>query len=121
MKRKLQIIGSCLGIIASSLLIYNSISSIVNSSKHGTLDIFDSILLPFVILLMSFYIIILINAIKKNSLKSKFFTILTIVLAFIIGLFYVWFAIVKSDNNLFYGIVGGITTLTAILLLIKRN
>ncbi len=47
MKRTLKIIGSFLGIIGSMMLIYNSLTGIINSANHSTWDIFDTILLPF--------------------------------------------------------------------------
>ena len=120
MKRTLKIIGSFLGIIGSMMLIYNSLTGIINSANHSTWDIFDTILLPFSILLFVFLIIILIQVLQNKFKTNKnVINILTIILSFVIGLLFIWFAIVKSDNNLFYSITGIINTLTAILLLYK--
>lgn len=121
MKRNLKIVGSIFGVIGSMLLLYNSISGVLNSAEHGTRNIFDTILLPFSILLLIFSVIILIGVLKNKP--SKFINaicISTIIITFIIGLLFIWFAIVKSDNNIFYGITGSITFLSSILLLYKN-
>ena len=120
MKRNLKIFGSFFGIISAMMLIYDNITGIINSSEHDTLNIFDSIMLPFSILLFVFSIIILIKSLKNEYPRYlNIICIFTIIISFIIGLLFIWFSIVKSDNNIFYGVTGVIATVSAILLLYK--
>lgn len=118
MKKKLNIVGNFLGIIGAMLLIYNSASGIINSANHGTKNIFGIIVLPFSILLLLFCVIMLIQSLR-NIAFNKFVFVFANTIAFTLGLLFFWFAIVKSDNNLFYIITGCVTTISAVLMINK--
>ena len=108
-----------MGIVSGMLLVYNSVTGIMNASYHGTKNIFDSIMLPFSILLLLLSIVMLIQTLRNVPLKSIIVVCATTI-AFVVGLLFLWFAIVKSDRNIFYGITAAITLFSAILNLNKQ-
>ena len=119
MQKKLNVVGSFLGIIAAMLLLYNSVSGIINSIYHGTKNIFGAVVLPFAVLLLLFCIIMLIQSLRNIPFNKVVFVFANII-SFTFGLLFFWFAIVKTDNNLFYIITGCVSTISAVLMLNKE-
>ena len=120
MKKYFSIIGTCLGLASFLMILYVTISGIVNSARLGTWDIFDTIILPITIISTIFAGIIFILTLKNINKKSlKVFEILTVIISFVLGFLYIWFACVKTDNIAIYAVIGSLSMICCILLIIN--
>ena len=82
MTKYFSIIGSSLGLTGFLMILYVSISGIVNSAKWGTWNIFDTIILPIALISIIFAVIILIQTIKNSNKKFvKILKILSVIIS----------------------------------------
>ena len=118
MKDRFNILGIIFSIVSCMLLIYDAGLGIMSSQQHNTTNIFALIVLPFAVILLILSSILFLLILKNKSITAQNIIKNIIGIAnFVLGILFVWFTFVKSDKNVFYGIIAFVLITSSILLL----